>query len=149
MITDVTFERSLFQEPPERFEAGTASIADAVGLESALDYVQRIGLQAIEQAEQELLAYATRSLLQIPGLNLLGAAPQKSGVLSFTLAGHKPEDVGSALDQAGIAVRAGHHCAQPIHRRFGLDSTVRATLGIYNTRTDIDALVAALRTLVL
>ena len=118
MITDVTFERSLFQEPPERFEAGTASIADAVALATALNFVERYGLPAIERAEQELLAHATHALAEIPGLRLFGAAPHKAGVLSFTLAGHTPEAIGSALDRLGIAVRAGHHCAQPIHRRF-------------------------------
>lgn len=147
MIRDVTFERTLYQEPPQRFEAGTGNIADAVGLAKALEYVERIGMHAIDRAEQDLLAYATPQLLAIPGLRLFGRADHKAGVLSFLLDGHSPEAVGSALNQEGIAVRAGHHCAQPILRRFGVESTVRATLGLYNTHSDVDALVAALRRL--
>jgi cysteine desulfurase/selenocysteine lyase len=147
MICDVTFERTLYQEPPQRFEAGTGNIADAVGLATALEYVERIGMHAIDRAEQDLLAYATPQLLAIPGLRLFGCADHKAGVLSFLLDGQSPEAVGSALNQEGIAVRAGHHCAQPILRRFGVESTVRATLGLYNTHSDVDALVAALRRL--
>jgi cysteine desulfurase/selenocysteine lyase len=147
MIRDVTFERTLYQDPPQRFEAGTGNIADAVGLATALEYVERIGMHAIDRAEQDLLAYATPLLLAIPGLRLFGRAEQKAGVLSFLLEGQSPEAVGSALNQEGIAVRAGHHCAQPILRRFGVESTVRATLGLYNTHSDVDALVAALRRL--
>ncbi|KEF42599.1 MAG: hypothetical protein ER33_04870 [Cyanobium sp. CACIAM 14] len=147
MIRDVTFERTLYQDPPHRFEAGTGNIADAVGLATALEYVERIGIHAIERAEQDLLAYATLRLLAIPGLRLFGSAAHKAGVLSFLLAGHSPEAVGSALNQRGIAVRAGHHCAQPILRRFGVEATVRATLALYNTREDVDALVSALQTL--
>ncbi|WP_235299899.1 cysteine desulfurase [Synechococcus sp. GFB01] len=131
MIRDVSFERTQFQDPPHRFEAGTGNIADAVGLASALEYVSRIGMPAIERAEQELLAYATPRLLEIPGLRLFGCAAHKAGVLSFTIDGHPPEAVGSALNRLGIAVRAGHHCAQPILRRFGVESTVRATLALY------------------
>lgn len=147
MIRDVTFERTLYQDPPQRFEAGTGNIADAVGLATALEYVERIGMHAIDRAEQDLLAYATPLLLAIPGLRLFGRADHKAGVLSFLLDGQAPEAVGSALNQEGIAVRAGHHCAQPILRRFGVESTVRATLGLYNTHSDVDALVAALRRL--
>lgn len=147
MIRDVTFERTLYQDPPQRFEAGTGNIADAVGLATALEYVERIGMHAIDRAEQDLLVYATPLLLAIPGLRLFGRADHKAGVLSFLLDGQAPEAVGSALNQEGIAVRAGHHCAQPILRRFGVESTVRATLGLYNTHSDVDALVAALRRL--
>jgi cysteine desulfurase/selenocysteine lyase len=147
MIRDVTFERTLYQDPPHRFEAGTGNIADAVGLATALEYVERIGIHAIERAEQDLLAYVTPLLLGIAGLRLFGCAAHKAGVLSFVLDGHTPEEVGSALNQEGIAVRAGHHCAQPILRRFGVESTVRATLALYNTPADVDALVAALRRL--
>lgn len=147
MIRDVTFERTLYQDPPQRFEAGTGNIADAVGLATALEYVERIGMHAIDRAEQDLLAYATPQLLAIPGLRLFGRADHKAGVLSFLLDGHSPEAVGSVLNQEGIAVRAGHHCAQPILRRFGVESTVRATLGLYNTHSDVDALVVALRRL--
>jgi cysteine desulfurase/selenocysteine lyase len=144
MITDVTFERSLFQPAPGRFEAGTGNIADAVGLGAALDYVNRIGLQKIEEYEHQLLIYSTRLLKEIPGLRLIGTAPEKAGVLSFVLDGHKTEDIGTALNREGIAVRAGHHCAQPILRRFGVESTVRPSLAFYNTCKDIDRLIVAL-----
>jgi cysteine desulfurase/selenocysteine lyase len=145
MIRDVTFERTLYQPAPVRFEAGTTSIADAVGLGAALAYVQRIGMENIARHEHELLAYATAALAAIPGLELIGTAPGKAAVLSFLLDGFTPEEVGEALDREGIAVRAGHHCAQPIMRRFGHEGTVRASLAFYNTREDIDALIAALR----
>ncbi len=144
MIADVTFERTVYQEPPARFEAGTGNIADAVGLGAALDYVDSVGLEAITHYEHGLLAYATQGLRSVPGLKLIGTAREKAGVLSFVLDGVRSEDVGTALDREGIAVRAGHHCAQPILRRFGLESTVRASLALYNSCEDVDALVAAL-----
>jgi cysteine desulfurase/selenocysteine lyase len=147
MIADVTFEKTTYQPPPGRFEAGTGSIADAVGLGAALDYVSAIGLETIGRYEHDLLEYATGCLLTVPGLRMIGTAPEKAGVLSFVLDGIRTEDVGGALDQEGIAVRSGHHCAQPILRRFGLENTVRASLAPYNTREDIDALTAALRRL--
>ncbi len=147
MIQDVTFEKTAYQGPPARFEAGTGNIADAVGLGAALDYLNGIGLESVQAYEHELLGYATEKLLQVPGLTLVGTAPEKAGVLSFVLDGVRTEDVGGALDQLGIAVRSGHHCAQPILRRFGLESTVRASLAPYNTCEDIDALVAAVRRL--
>jgi cysteine desulfurase / selenocysteine lyase len=144
MITDVTFERSLFQSAPGRFEAGTGNIADAVGLGAAIDYVNKIGLGRIEQYEHQLLDHATRLFKEIPGLRLIGTAPEKAGVLSFVLDGHKSEDIASALNREGIAVRAGHHCAQPILRRFGVKSTVRPSLAFYNTCEDIDRLISVL-----
>jgi SufS family cysteine desulfurase len=144
MIADVTFEKTVYQAPPWRFEAGTGNIADAVGLGAALDYVSALGLENIGRYEHELLEYATRELGRVPGLHLIGTAPDKAGVLSFILDGVRTEDVGGALDQEGIAVRSGHHCAQPILRRFGVESTVRASLAPYNTCEDVDALVAAL-----
>jgi cysteine desulfurase / selenocysteine lyase len=144
MIADVTFEKTVYQPPPFRFEAGTGNIADAVGLGAAIDYVMGIGLETIARYEHELLGYATEGLCGVPGLTLIGTAPDKAGVLSFVLDGKRTEDVGAALDKEGIAVRSGHHCAQPILRRFGLESTVRASLAPYNTKEDIDALVAAL-----
>jgi cysteine desulfurase/selenocysteine lyase len=147
MIADVTFERTQYQPPPGRFEAGTGNIADAVGLGTALDYVMGIGLHNIGRYEHELLEYATGCLTAIPGLKLLPSAPDKAGVLSFVLGDIPPTEVGAALDQEGIAVRAGHHCAQPILRRFGYETTVRASLAPYNTREDVDALAAALRRL--
>jgi cysteine desulfurase/selenocysteine lyase len=144
MIADVTFEKTVFQGPPERFEAGTGNIADAVGLGAAIDYLSRIGMSNIAAYEHDLLAYATQGLSTVPGLTLIGTAREKAGVLSFVLDECKTEDVGKALDREGIAVRAGHHCAQPILRRFGLESTVRPSLTLYNTTEDIDALVQAL-----
>jgi cysteine desulfurase / selenocysteine lyase len=144
MITDVTFEKTVYSAPPARFEAGTGNIADAVGLGAAIDYVERIGMANIARYEHELLVYATEALQRIPGLHLIGTAKEKAGVLSFVLDGFRTEDVGAALNREGIAVRAGHHCAQPIHRRFNLESTVRASLALYNTCEEIDALVAAL-----
>jgi cysteine desulfurase/selenocysteine lyase len=143
MIADVTFEKTVYQPPPFRFEAGTGNIADAVGLGAAIDYVMALGLESIARYEHELLVYATEGLCGIPGLTLIGTAPDKAGVLSFVLDGMRTEDVGAALDKEGIAVRSGHHCAQPILRRFGLEATVRASLAPYNTKEDIDALVAA------
>ncbi|MFO0663341.1 MAG: family 2A encapsulin nanocompartment cargo protein cysteine desulfurase [Polyangiaceae bacterium] len=144
MIADVTFERTLYQPPPGRFEAGTGNIADAVGLGAAIDYVRELGMENISRYEHELLHYAEGELARVPGLHMVGAPREKAGVLSFVLDGHRSEDVGSALDQDGIAVRSGHHCAQPILRRFGHESTVRASLAPYNTREDIDALVRTL-----
>lgn len=144
MIEDVTFERTLYQPAPARFEAGTGNIADAVGLGAALDWLSRVGVERVERYEHELLVYATEKLATVPGLTMIGTAPQKAGVLSFVLDGQKTEEVGGMLDQEGIAVRSGHHCAQPILRRFGLEATVRASLAPYNTPEDIDALCAAL-----
>jgi cysteine desulfurase / selenocysteine lyase len=144
MISDVTFEKTTYQPAPARFEAGTGSIADAVGLGAALDYVTSLGQENVSRYEHDLLVYATDGLARVPGLRMIGTAREKAGVLSFVLDGIRTEDVGAALDQEGIAVRSGHHCAQPILRRFGLESTVRASLAPYNTCEDIDALVAAL-----
>ncbi len=144
MIADVTFERTTYQSPPARYEAGTGNIADAVGLGAALDYVSALGIESIQHYEHDLLVYAQERLLRVPGLQMIGTAREKAGVLSFVIDGIRTEDIGAALDQEGIAVRSGHHCAQPILRRFGLESTVRASLAPYNTRDDIDALVATL-----
>jgi cysteine desulfurase/selenocysteine lyase len=143
MIVDVTFEKSIYQQPPARFEAGTGNIADAVGLGAALDYLDHVGLENITRYEHDLLLYAMRELCKIPGLRLIGTAREKAGVISFVLEGHRTEEIGAALDREGIAVRAGHHCAQPALRRFGLETTVRPSLALYNTYEDIDALVAA------
>ena len=147
MIADVTFERTVYQAAPARFEAGTGNLADAVGLGAALDYVDRIGLENIARYEHDLLVYATQGMLTVPGLRLIGTAREKASVLSFVLNGWDPEDVGRALNQDGIAVRAGHHCAQPILRRFGLEATVRPSLAFYNTCAEVDCLVAVLRRL--
>jgi cysteine desulfurase/selenocysteine lyase len=144
MIVDVTFEKTIYQPPPSRFEAGTGNIADAVGLGAAIDYLDRIGMPNIARYEHELLVYATNGLLTIPGLRLIGTAKEKAGVLSFVLDGFKTEEVGAALNREGIAVRSGHHCAQPTLRRFGVETTVRPSLALYNNYDDIDCLIAAL-----
>lgn len=144
MIADVTFEKTIYQGAPERFEAGTGNIADAVGLGAALDYVESIGMEVIARYEHDLLVYATEKMRLVPGLTFIGTAAEKASVLSFVLDGHSTQEVGKALDREGIAVRAGHHCAQPILRRFGLEATVRPSLAFYNTCADVDALVAAL-----
>ena len=147
MIADVTFEKTTYQPAPMKFEAGTGNIADAVGLGAALDYVESLGLENIARYEHELLGYAEEQLACVPGLHRIGTAAERAGVLSFVLDGVRTEEVGEALDREGIAVRSGHHCAQPILRRFGLESTVRASLAPYNTREDVDALASALKRL--
>jgi len=144
MIADVTFEKTTYQSSPARFEAGTGNIADAVGLGAALDYVEQIGQENIAAYEHELLNYGTAKLLTVPGLRLIGTAREKAGVMSFVLDNVRSEDVGVALNQEGIAVRSGHHCAQPILRRMGVESTVRPSLAFYNTCEELDELVAAL-----
>jgi cysteine desulfurase/selenocysteine lyase len=147
MIVDVTFEKTIYQPPPARFEAGTGNIADAVGLGAAIDYVEQLGMENIARHEHDLLIYATRELLTIPGLRLIGTAKEKASVLSFVLEGFRTEEVGAALNREGIAVRSGHHCAQPTLRRFGVETTVRPSLALYNNYEDVDALIAALRKL--
>lgn len=147
MIADVTFERTLFQPPPNKFEAGTGNIADAVGLGAALDYVDRIGLENIARYEHDLLVYTTRGLSAIPGVRLIGTAADKASVASFVLAGYTTEEVGRALNEEGIAVRSGHHCAQPILRRFGVETTVRPSLAFYNTCEEVDLLVSVVQRL--
>ncbi|MFJ4656948.1 family 2A encapsulin nanocompartment cargo protein cysteine desulfurase [Nocardia sp. NPDC088792] len=147
MISDVTLERSLFQPPPGRFEAGTGNIADAVGLGAAIEYVETLGIDNIAHYEHALLEYATPRLAAIPGVRLIGTATDKASVLSFVLAGHQPLEVGKALNEKGIAVRAGHHCAQPILRHFGLEATVRPSFAFYNTCEEIDRMLTAIEQL--
>jgi cysteine desulfurase/selenocysteine lyase len=147
MIADVTLERTLYQRPPAKFEAGTGNIAGAVGLGAALDYVSHLGRSLVERYEHDLLEYALAEIRSVPGLHLIGTAPEKASVLTFVLEGYRPEEVGTALDKEAIAVRAGHHCAQPILRRYGLESAVRPSLAMYNTHAEVDLLVAALRRL--
>lgn len=144
MIQDVTFSKTVYQGIPQKFEAGTQDIAGVVGLGSAVDYLMGIGMPAISAYEHDLLVYATDALKTIPGLRLIGTAPHKASVLSFVLDGLAPEKVGKQLDSYGIAVRSGHHCAQPALRRYGLNSTVRPSLAFYNTYSEIDSLVQAL-----
>ena len=141
MIRDVRFEQTLYNEAPAKFEAGTPSIGDAVGLGAALDYVRKIGLENIARYEHELTNYATSRLVAIPGLRLIGTAREKVGVLSFVLDGVPNDEVGRLLDREGIAVRTGHHCTQPSLRRFGVEGTVRPSLAFYNTKEEIDRLV--------
>jgi cysteine desulfurase/selenocysteine lyase len=147
MIQDVTFERTVFQPPPNKFEAGTGNIADAVGLGAALDYVDRIGLENIARYEHDLLVYAMHGLQRIPGVRLVGTAADKASVASFVLAGYSTEEVGQALNEEGVAVRSGHHCAQPILRRFGLETTVRPSFAFYNTCEEIDVMLKVVRRL--
>jgi cysteine desulfurase/selenocysteine lyase len=145
MIADVTFEKTLFQPIPHKFEAGTGNIADAAGLGAALDYVDRIGIDNIARYEHDLLAYGMRELGCIKGVRLIGTALEKASVMSFVLDGYSTGAVGAALNEEAIAVRTGHHCAQPILRRFGLESTVRPSLAFYNTFDEIDHLVKVVR----
>lgn len=147
MIRDVTFEKTTFNHIPEKFEAGTPDIAGAIGLGAAADYLLKIGLPAIAAYEHELLVYATEALSQVRGIRLIGTARNKASVLSFVIAGTDPDDVARHLDRQGIATRSGHHCAQPALRHFGVEKTVRASLALYNTRSDVDALVDALNRL--
>jgi len=144
MILTVSFEKTVFADLPHKFEAGTPDIAGVVGFGAALDYVRSLGLEARAAYEHELLAYATEALEAVPGLRLIGTAPQKVSVLSFVLDCAHPHDIGTILDQEGVAVRTGHHCAQPVMERFGVPATARASLALYNTRNDVDALVDAL-----
>lgn len=147
MISDVTFEHTEYKSPPHKFEAGTGNIADAIALGTAIDYVSAIGLDAVFEYEHKLLEYATQRFQSINGFSLIGNAAQKTSIISFTLSGYTPEEVGKGLDREGIAVRAGHHCAQPILRRFGQESTVRISLAFYNTREEIDAATCVVRRL--
>ena len=145
MVRTVSFEKTTYAEPSHRFEAGTPFIEGAAGLAAALDYLTTLGLPAVASWEGELLALATERLLEIPGLRLVGTARSKAAVLSFTMEGIHPHDLGTILDQEGVAIRAGHHCAQPVMQRFGVPATARASFGLYNTPGEVEALAAALR----
>lgn len=145
MISSVTFERSTWNILPYKFEAGTPHIEGAVGLGAAVDYVTAIGMDRIQAHERDLLAYGTEALQQVPGLRMIGTAPRKASILSFVLDGIHPHDIGTIVDREGVAIRTGHHCAQPVMDRFKIPATARASLAMYNTREDIDALVAALQ----
>jgi cysteine desulfurase / selenocysteine lyase len=144
MITSVTFEGSTWARIPAKFEAGTPNVAGAVGLGAALDYVDTLGLGAIAAHEQDLLQYGTKRLREVEGLRLIGTAAGKVGILSFVLQGIHPHDIGTVLDREGIAIRTGHHCAQPVMKRYGVPATVRASLAAYNSRSDLDALADGL-----
>jgi cysteine desulfurase/selenocysteine lyase len=142
MILSVTFDKTEYNHVPHKFEAGTPNIAGAVGLAAAIDYLDGIGMEAITAYEHDLLGYATDALTSVDGVRLIGTAQQKAAVLSFLVGDVHPHDVGTILDQEGVAVRTGHHCAQPVMERYGLSATVRASLALYNTREDVDVLVA-------
>ena len=141
MISSVTFEKTTYNKIPYKFEAGTPNIAGVVGLGAAIAYVDKLGMSEIGAHEHDLLTYATERITAIPGVRLVGTAREKAGVLSFVIDGIHPHDIGTILDQEGIAVRTGHHCAQPVMDRFGIPATVRASFGLYNTRREIDALI--------
>jgi cysteine desulfurase/selenocysteine lyase len=144
MINTVTFEKTTYREAPARFEAGTPPIAEAIGLGAAVDYVESIGMDAIAAHEAALLKYATAQIEAIPGVSIIGQADNKAGIISFVMEDAHPHDIGTIIDSEGVAVRAGHHCAQPLMERFDLAATARASLGMYNNEADIDALVRAL-----
>ena len=144
MIKSVTFEKTIYNDLPYKFEAGTPNIAGGIGLGAAFDYVTHIGLDKIAAYEHELLVYGTEALSRVPGLRILGTAHEKAAVLSFVIEGIHPHDIGTVLDRQGIAVRTGHHCAQPVMDRFGVPATTRASLAFYNTTAEIDALAAGL-----
>ena len=145
MIRKVTLEKTTYADPPHRFEAGTPNIAGGIGLGAALDYVEAIGIDEIAAQEHDLLVYGTEALLTVPGLRIVGTASRKAAVLSFVLEGIHPHDIGTLLDRMGIAVRTGHHCAQPVMTRFRVPATTRASLAFYNTRAELDALTAGLK----
>jgi cysteine desulfurase / selenocysteine lyase len=144
MILSVSYEKTTYNALPYKFEAGTPNIAGVVGLAAALDYVGAIGLDAIAEYEHGLERYTTERLLEIDGIRLIGTAREKAAVISFVLEGVHPHDIGTILDQEGVAVRTGHHCAQPLMMRFNVPATGRASFGLYNTRDEADALIAAL-----
>ena len=144
MISSVTFERTTYNEVPHKFEAGTPHIAGVVGLGAAVDFIESVGFSAIAEHERQLLAYATAALEAVPGLRLIGTAPEKASILSFVLDGVHAHDIGTVVDTQGVAIRTGHHCTQPVMERFGVPATARASLAMYNTTTEIDQLVTAL-----
>ena len=144
MIDDVEITHSSYAPPPARFEAGTPPIAECIGLGAAIDYVQAIGMAAIRDHEQDLLRYGMQKLSSVEGLNFIGTAAGKSGVISFTLDDAHPHDIATLIDHDGVAIRAGHHCAQPLMKSLGLSSTARASVGIYTIKDDFDVLAEAL-----
>jgi cysteine desulfurase/selenocysteine lyase len=145
MIASVTFEKTIYNRLPYKFEAGTPNIAGGIAFGAALNYLESIGMDRIAEYERDLLLYGTRVLSELPGVRIIGTAKQKASVLSFVLDGIHPHDVGTILDQEGIAIRTGHHCAQPVMEFFGIPATARASLALYNTRAEIDALAAGIR----
>ncbi len=146
MIASVTFEETIYNTIPHKFEAGTPPIAAAIGFGAAIDYLTTIGIENIAAYESTLLDYATKCLTQIPGVNIIGTANEKTAVISFTIDGVHPHDIGTILNQDGIAVRTGHHCAQPVMQRFNVPATSRASFAFYNNKTEVDALIAGIKT---
>ncbi|HAU06972.1 MAG TPA: cysteine desulfurase CsdA [Gammaproteobacteria bacterium] len=146
MILSVTFEKTLYNDLPYKFEAGTPNIAGAIGLAKAIDYMHQIGLQAIADHEQQLLNYATEEMMALPDVDIIANTPNKVSVLSFMIQGVHPHDVGTILDQEGVAIRAGHHCAQPVMQFFNIPATARASFAFYNTPQEVDSLIKAIRT---
>jgi len=144
MIKEVTFQKTTYNDLPYKFEAGTPNIADTIALKTALDFIEQTGKEKIRRHEEELLKYATAKLEKIPGVKIIGKAKNKVSVISFVVEGAHPQDIGILLDNRGIAVRTGHHCAQPCMDFFGIPGTVRASFAMYNTKEEIDELVAGL-----
>ncbi len=140
MIKSVTFEKTIYNDLPHKFEAGTPSIASGMGLGAAVDYINQINLDAVAAFEHDLLVYATDSLLKIPRVRIIGRAKEKAAVLSFVIDGIHPHDIGTVLDMEGVAIRTGHHCAQPVMQRFGVPATARASFAFYNTKEEVDIL---------
>jgi cysteine desulfurase/selenocysteine lyase len=145
MISSVTFEKTIYNKVPFKFEAGTPNVEGSVAFGAAIEYLNAIGLDAIAEYEHELLAYASKKIAAIPGVRIIGTAKEKAGVLSFVIEGVHPHDIGTILDQEGIAIRTGHHCAQPIMQRFGIPATARASFAFYNTKDEVDALVKGIQ----
>jgi cysteine desulfurase/selenocysteine lyase len=145
MISSVTFQKTTYNKVPHKFEAGTPDMAGAVGLKAALEYLDDLGMDNIARHESDLLTYATEAISTLPGIRLVGTAKEKTGVLSFVMEGIHPHDIGTVLDEGGIAVRTGHHCAQPVMERFGVEATVRASFGIYNRKQEVEALVRGIQ----
>jgi cysteine desulfurase/selenocysteine lyase len=145
MISSVTFEKTTYNVVPYKFEAGTPDIAGAIGLGAALEYISKLGMDRIAAHEHDLLVYATEKVSAIAGVHLIGTARERAGVLSFVMDSVHPHDLGTILDREGVAIRTGHHCAQPVMDRFGIAATARASFAVYNTREDVDALVEGIR----
>ena len=145
MIKEVTFEKTTYADLPHKFEAGTPNIADGIVLGTAVDYINSIGIENIQEQEKELLEYGTRRLLEIEGLRIYGTAAEKTSVISFNIDGIHPYDIGTIIDKLGIAVRTGHHCAQPIMNFFNIPGTIRASFAFYNTKEEIDVMVEAVK----
>ncbi len=145
MISDVTFEETTYNELPYKYEAGTPDVAGVLGMEAGLKYIEKLGINNIKEYEDELLSYATEKISEIEGVQIIGNAKDKTAVLSFVIEGVHPYDIGTLLDQMGIAIRTGNHCAQPLMNCIGLSGTIRATFGIYNTREEIDVFINALK----